>query len=149
MSNGRKSEIGNRKSTCRLQIADWAFVPTAAREAAWARAARSGILAEAEAAPGLPADRIVSSPAAEGGKLEGKSGGNTASGRAYVAPGTSRLTLELSVPAPGEYALGLRYSLDRTIDTLWPLLGECLQRFSPEECRNYFRHAGYSGARRS
>ena len=37
----------------------------------------------------------------------------------------------------------------RNIETLWPLLGACLQRFSPEECRNYFRHAGYSGAGRS
>ncbi|MDO8793759.1 MAG: IS630 family transposase [Vicinamibacterales bacterium] len=37
----------------------------------------------------------------------------------------------------------------RNIETLWPLLGACLQRFSPDECRNYFRHAGYSGARRS
>jgi transposase len=37
----------------------------------------------------------------------------------------------------------------RTIETLWPLLGACLQQFSPDECRNYFRHAGYSGAERS
>lgn len=37
----------------------------------------------------------------------------------------------------------------RTIDTLWPLLGESLQHFSPVECRNYFRHAGYSAAQRS
>jgi transposase len=37
----------------------------------------------------------------------------------------------------------------RNIETLWPLLGACLQRFNPEECRNYFRHAGYSGAGRS
>jgi hypothetical protein len=37
----------------------------------------------------------------------------------------------------------------RTIESLWPLLGECLQRFSPDECRNSFRHAGYSGATRS
>lgn len=37
----------------------------------------------------------------------------------------------------------------RTIETLWPLLGACLERFSPDECRNYFRHAGYSGAERS
>jgi transposase len=34
----------------------------------------------------------------------------------------------------------------RTIETLWPLLGACLQRFRPDECRHYFRHAGYSGA---
>jgi transposase len=33
----------------------------------------------------------------------------------------------------------------RSIDTLWPLLGECLARFSATECRNYFRHCGYVG----
>lgn len=37
----------------------------------------------------------------------------------------------------------------RSIDTLWPLLGECLNHFSPDECRSYFRHCGYSGAKRS
>ncbi len=33
----------------------------------------------------------------------------------------------------------------RSIETLWPLLGECLVRFSATECRNYFRHCGYIG----
>ena len=28
-------------------------------------------------------------------------------------------------------------------------LGECLAHFSPDECRNYFRHCGYSAATRS
>lgn len=37
----------------------------------------------------------------------------------------------------------------RSIETLWPLLGESLRHFSPDECRNYFRHAGYSAAGRS
>ena len=37
----------------------------------------------------------------------------------------------------------------RSIATLWPLLGECLRHFSPDECGNYFRHAGYSTAIRS
>lgn len=37
----------------------------------------------------------------------------------------------------------------RSIDTLWPLRGACLPRFSPDECRNYFRHCGYSGTKRS
>jgi len=37
----------------------------------------------------------------------------------------------------------------RSIETLWPLLGDCVPRFSAPECRNYFRHCGYSGARRS
>ena len=30
-----------------------------------------------------------------------------------------------------------------------PFLGECLAHFSPDECRNYFRHCGYSAATRS
>jgi transposase len=33
----------------------------------------------------------------------------------------------------------------RSIATLWPLLGECLARFSATECRHYFRHCGYIG----
>ena len=34
----------------------------------------------------------------------------------------------------------------RSSETLWPLLGASLARFSPDECRNYFRHCGYSTA---
>ncbi len=34
----------------------------------------------------------------------------------------------------------------RSTETLWPFLGECLAHFSPDECRNYFRHCGYSAA---
>ena len=37
----------------------------------------------------------------------------------------------------------------RSTETLWPFLGECLAHFSPDECRNYFRHCGYGGATRS
>ena len=36
----------------------------------------------------------------------------------------------------------------RSTETLWPFLGECLAHFSPDECRNYFRHCGYSAATR-
>ena len=32
----------------------------------------------------------------------------------------------------------------RSTETRWPFLGECLAHFSPDECRNYFRHCGYS-----
>ncbi len=35
----------------------------------------------------------------------------------------------------------------RSVETLWPLLGECLQPFSPDDCQHDFRHAGYPGAR--
>ena len=37
----------------------------------------------------------------------------------------------------------------RRTETLWPFLGECLAHFSPDECRNSFRHGGYSAATRS
>ena len=37
----------------------------------------------------------------------------------------------------------------RRTETLWPFLGECLAHFSPDECRNYVRHCGYSAATRS
>jgi transposase len=31
----------------------------------------------------------------------------------------------------------------RTVDGLWDFLGKALDAFSPQECRNYFRHCGY------
>jgi len=31
----------------------------------------------------------------------------------------------------------------RTVETLWRKLGELCNVFSPQECKNYFRHAGY------
>jgi len=37
----------------------------------------------------------------------------------------------------------LRQAAVRTVEALWPLIGELLDRFSAEECRNYFKHAGY------
>ena len=46
----------------------------------------------------------------------------------------------------------LQYSevaIETSTETLWPFLGECLAHFSPDECRNYFRHCGYSAATRS
>ncbi len=43
----------------------------------------------------------------------------------------------------------LRAARCRSIETLWPLLGACVPRFTAVECRAYFRHCGYSGAARS
>lgn len=43
----------------------------------------------------------------------------------------------------------LRAARCRSIDTLWPLLGACLSRFTPDECRAYFRHCGYTAATES
>jgi len=37
----------------------------------------------------------------------------------------------------------LRKAEERAIPALWDRIGTILQSFSPEECRNYFTHAGY------
>lgn len=37
----------------------------------------------------------------------------------------------------------LRQCGERTVDALWYRIGALLERFSPVECRNYFRHCGY------
>ena len=38
----------------------------------------------------------------------------------------------------------LRSAAERTVDRLWRAIGSLLDRFSAEECRNYFRHCGYT-----
>ncbi len=37
----------------------------------------------------------------------------------------------------------LRKAAARTVSTLWAAIGVLLQSFEPDECANYFRHAGY------
>jgi transposase len=37
----------------------------------------------------------------------------------------------------------LRSAGKRTIEELWDFLGDALDAFAAEECRNYFRHCGY------
>ena len=38
----------------------------------------------------------------------------------------------------------LRKAAERTRETLWQRIGRLLQEFSPQECANYIRHAGYA-----
>ena len=38
----------------------------------------------------------------------------------------------------------LRKAAERSIDDLWNCIGESLDHFTPEECRNYLRHAEYA-----
>ena len=38
----------------------------------------------------------------------------------------------------------LRSAAERTIEALWRRIGQLLDRFPPEECRNYFKHCGYT-----
>lgn len=37
----------------------------------------------------------------------------------------------------------LRSAECRSVETLWDTCGQLLDRFSPSECANYFRHCGY------
>lgn len=38
----------------------------------------------------------------------------------------------------------LRAAAPRTIPALWNQIGILIEAFSPDECRNYFKHAGYA-----
>ena len=38
----------------------------------------------------------------------------------------------------------LRQASERTWQTLWERIGDLLDSFSPSECQNYIRHAGYA-----
>ncbi len=40
----------------------------------------------------------------------------------------------------------LRAARCRTLEAIWQTIGLCLPRFDAAECRNYFRHCGYSPA---
>jgi transposase len=40
----------------------------------------------------------------------------------------------------------LRKAAERTVGALWDRIGQVLDAFTPEECANYFRHAGYASA---
>ena len=38
----------------------------------------------------------------------------------------------------------LRKAAERTVGALWDRIGLVLDAFTPQECANYFRHAGYA-----
>ena len=38
----------------------------------------------------------------------------------------------------------LRKAAERTVDALWDAIGQILEAFTPQECTNYFKHAGYA-----
>ena len=37
----------------------------------------------------------------------------------------------------------LRKGAARTVEALWKLIGKLVKQFAPDECANYFQHAGY------
>ncbi len=70
---------------------------------------------------------------------------------AIRAAGASLLTLPPYSPDlnPIEQAFAklkalLRQAAARTREALWATIGRLLEHFSPDECRNYIRNAGYA-----
>jgi transposase len=51
-------------------------------------------------------------------------------------------------PAFSKLKRRLRAAAERAVAGLWDRLGRCLDEFTPQECRNYFRHCGYAGTPR-
>lgn len=41
----------------------------------------------------------------------------------------------------------LRTAAERDVEGLWTAIGRLLDEFRPEECRNYFRHCGYTATK--
>ncbi len=40
----------------------------------------------------------------------------------------------------------LRQAAQRSVEALWQTIGRLLDRFTPDECRNYFENAGYASS---
>jgi hypothetical protein len=94
--------------------------PTAKRRAAWAALAKRGQLIEAEAGGGAVVRAPAEKPDKNGRFSARENNAATASGRAAVATGKEPLRFQWAVAKPGEYALALRYVLDRRMHPLWP-----------------------------
>ena len=47
-------------------------------------------------------------------------------------------------PAFAKLKALLKNAGERSVDDLWTRIGELLEHFTSDECRNYFRHAGYA-----
>jgi transposase len=43
-----------------------------------------------------------------------------------------------------KFKSALRKAAERTVDSLWQTIGRTLDHFSPQQCRNFFKQAGYA-----
>ena len=63
----------------------------------------------------------------------------------HVASGSRRLTMPGRIEqAFSKLKAGLRKGAARKVNALLKLIGKLVKSFAPEECANYFRHAGYA-----
>jgi transposase len=47
-------------------------------------------------------------------------------------------------PGFSKFKSALRKAAERTVESLWQTIGQTLDHFSPQQCRNFFKHAGYA-----
>jgi transposase len=47
-------------------------------------------------------------------------------------------------PGFSKFKSALRKAAERTVESLWQTIGRTLDRFSPQQCRNFFKQAGYA-----
>ena len=64
-----------------------------------------------------------------------------------ISRGVARVDVSCGLQQRVSLSAGARLRGDRSRDD--PRRAECLAHFSPDECRNYFRHCGYSATTRS
>ena len=43
-----------------------------------------------------------------------------------------------------KFKAALRHAAERTREGLWQAIGRTLDRYQPQECRNFFKNAGYA-----
>lgn len=47
-------------------------------------------------------------------------------------------------PGFSKFKAALRKAAERTVESLWQTIGRTLDCFSPQQCRNFFKQAGYA-----
>ena len=115
------SDVGALEKLLAQREAIEAERATAKRLAAWAKLAREGKVIEAEANAGNGKVVVSPTPPEKGNRHKTKSNNaSTASGRACVEPGNKPLTFHVQIDEAGEFALALRYCLQRKMHPLWP-----------------------------
>ena len=110
--------------------------PTANRMANWARLTQKGILIEAEAIP--EGNDVIVSPAQKADRnnlyVASNNPASVASGRSCVEPGDKTLSFRFTIDQTNEYALALRYLLERRMHQFWPQSSSAATPWSENYC---------------
>src|SRR5215471_2100233 len=95
-------------------------------------------------APSLRQDDIVLLDNLSSHKAAGVAEAITAQGAQLVYLPPYGPDLNPIEQAFAKFKAALRRTAERTRDELWQTIGRILERYQPQECRNYFNNAGYA-----